>query len=222
MQRIVGKSQRFRGLELSHRREDGVGRRNELAFEIKTQRCEIDLALHRRMGDDGLQLGAKDEGPAIPRVIQRLHSQMIARQKERLGAGIPQRKRKHAAQPRNHAFAPRLPAGEEHLGVALRVEDPARSGELLAQRVKIVDFAVEHDGMRPVRARHRLGTAGDVDDGKPAVSQVDGAGFEIAVGIGPAVDERTGHGPDQPRRGRIGSDEAGNAAHFRRSSQEAA
>ena len=70
--------------------------------------------------------------------------------------------------------------------------------KLGTQLGKIVDLAVEYHGDRTILRLHRLGTAGKVDDRQPAMAQRHARRAIKAAAIGPAMDQRVGHGRDQP------------------------
>ncbi|SRR5260370_28612549 len=59
--------------------------------------------------------------------------------------------------------------------------------ELVADRVEVVDFTVEHDPDLPVRGAHRLLTAGDVDNGEAAVTHGGTVGALLSVLVRPAM-----------------------------------
>ena len=185
--------QRVARRQLLHGAQHRVRRRDELALEVQPQRSDVDVARHGRVRDHGLQLGSEHQRVPVPRVVERLHAQVVARREQRAVPRVPEREREHAAQPRHDGLAPRVPAREQHLGVAGRAERPPAAREFVPQRPEVVDLAVEHDGHAPVRARHRLRAAGDVDDREPAVPEVRASRREESVGVGPAVRERTGH-----------------------------
>src|SRR5690348_3077065 len=78
----------------------------------------------------------------------------------------------------------------------------------------VVDLAVENDRQRTVRRRHRLLSAGDVEDGEAAETQVHAAiGFDQErLVIRPTVRDACGHAPQ--RCFIPDAEESGDAAHL--------
>ena len=105
--------------------------------------------------------------------------------------------------------------------IALGAEAMAGAFQPLPQGAEVVDLAVEDDPHRAVFVAHRLPSAGEVEDGQPAVSQGD-AGQRVALGdvlalaVRPAMAQHGDHplerfGPQG--LGRISPNRAGDAAH---------
>ena len=115
----------------------------------------------------------------------------------------------------SNRVAPRLPAVDQHLAVALRHEDMTGGRELAPQRAEVVDLAVEHDGNRAVGRHQRLLAAGDVDHGQAAKAESDRAVDVEAIVVGPAMRERRGHRGQRVARTGVVAQVAGDAAHGR-------
>src|SRR5207248_8687144 len=93
----------------------------------------------------------------------------------------------HATQPMHTLGSPRLPGGKDDLRVGARAESRAACLELLAQRRKVVDLAVEDDPDRVVGVRHRLGAGHEVDDRQPTVAEPDTSATDGRFPVGAPV-----------------------------------
>ncbi len=111
-----------------------------------------------------------------------------------LPVAVPQGEGEHARQARHAVGAPAFPGVDDGFRVAAVAEDVAEGGQFVAQRLEIVDLAVEDDGDAVVLVIHRLLAAGGVDDGQAAVAQ-GYAGLQVkAFAIRPAMGDGVGHG----------------------------
>src|SRR6266851_9869491 len=72
------------------------------------------------------------------------------------------------------------------------------SGEIVPNRMEVVDFAVEHDPDWSVRCAHRLLAAGEVDNGEPTVPHDGAVAALLAVLVRASVADRGVH-PVQQR-----------------------
>ena len=78
----------------------------------------INFAPQAGMRHQGFEFGAENELPVIQiGVIQRLHAEAVAHQKESLLVTVPQRERKHAAKAMHAGFAPGFPGVDDDFGV---------------------------------------------------------------------------------------------------------
>ena len=79
---------------------------------------------------------------------------------------------------------------DEDLGVAVGCGSGGRADSSVgAERLVVVDLAVEDDLDRAVLVADRLVAAGQVDDRQPAVDQADARLLPEAFGVGAAVGE---------------------------------
>jgi hypothetical protein len=127
------------------------------------------------------------------RNIERLDADLIAREDQLVAARIMDRNREHAVQ----AGRGRHPFGmieiEDDLGVRSGPEDIASGFKLGAQRLEIVDLAVEDNG-DAIRSHHRLVTGAEIDDRQPPHRQGK-PGCKMHAGIvGSTMDDRRVHG----------------------------
>src|SRR5258708_38607313 len=159
------------GWKLHRLGEDRIGLGHVAVSEIILDCPGLDLALEFGVHEQRFQLGTEDEIP-IPesRVVQRLHAEAIASEKQRLAIAIPEREGEHAAQPPDAILAPLLPGMNDHLGVALRLEGMAEAGELGDQVTVVVDFSVVYDDDAAILVVQRLLPRRRFDDRQPAMA----------------------------------------------------
>src|SRR5687767_2684057 len=106
------------------------------------------------------------------RVEERLLAKAIARQEKLSTRSVVDGKGEHAFEPFDHRLAPLIVAANDHLGIrVIASEFLAQRNELAPKRAMIVDLAVENDDRRARIVRHRLDTAGDVDDRQAAMAE---------------------------------------------------
>src|SRR6266850_298608 len=98
------------------------------------------------MAKNRLELRAEQKGSIGEwGVVEGLHAQTVAGEKEGLGLSIPEGEREHPAEPIDASLAPLLPAVDDHLGIAPGAEDVPQGGQLVHERLKVVDLAVVSD-----------------------------------------------------------------------------
>ena len=102
----------------------------------------------------------------------------------------PQRRREHAAHPREAVRVPLQERAQHRFRVAMRPEPMPQRLQFVADFAVVVDFAVERDGGVAVVADDRLVAAGQIDDLQAHRAQGRDAAFEDAVLVGPAMVER--------------------------------
>jgi len=181
----------------------------------------IERAGDRRVaGEQGLDLAAEDDPPAVLGEVQGAHPHAIAHQREPAAPAVPQRDGELAVEARERLFAPRLVGVDDHLGVAARAEGVSQSLELRAQLEVVEDLSVEDDPERPVLVGERLLAGGKVDDREPGVGQAGALVTVDAELVGAPVMESARHRA-QFRRGRpsgrgVKSDDASDPTHARR------
>jgi hypothetical protein len=105
---------------------------------------------------------------------------------------------------------------QQHLGVAAGAEACALRLQLGAERLEVIDLAVEDDGQPPVLRPHRLGPAGQVDDRQPPMAERHARLQVRAFAVRTAMGDRVGHLAKQgrvERRQSFGIEEPGQTAH---------
>src|SRR5208282_1713026 len=151
----------------------------------------IDRAAQAGMAKEALQLRGEDEIAVLEQaVVERLLAEAVAGEKEGLGLGVPKGEGEHAVEPVEAGGSPFLPRVHDRLGVASGAEAVAARAQLAAERLEIVDLAVEHDGDAAVLVVERLRAARDIDDGEPAMAEAQARLEVIAGAVGTAVAER--------------------------------
>ena len=139
------------------------------------------------------QLRRKGDASVALAVQKRLFAEPVARQEQRLIATVRDAEREHAHESPQQVRAPLGVAVQQDLGVGLRGEGSAARLELGAKRLEVVDFAVVHNDVAPVRRRHGLGTRiGEIDNREPPVPQEERVLVPVRAVVRPAVSEEVG------------------------------
>ena len=101
------------------------------------------------------------------RVIQRLDSEAIAREKHlrRIAAAIPDGEGEHAVETTHALRAPLFVGMHDDFGVGTRTESVTQACQGFVQFAKIVNLAVEDYSDASGFVPHRLRSAGEVNDG---------------------------------------------------------
>jgi hypothetical protein len=87
---------------------------------------------------------------------ERLDAEPVARQEQRPAPRIPQGKGEHPLEFAHQVLAVLLVEVHDHLGVRMRAELVAACLQARAQRLEVVDLAVEHHRHRAVLVVDRL------------------------------------------------------------------
>src|SRR5205823_13277931 len=82
---------------------------------------------------------------------------------------------------------------ERHFGFGWRAERVSRGAQLLARLALVIDLPVLDDPGRRVFVVHRLMTAGEVDDRKPAHAEGDAVELLDTRIVRPSMDHRVAH-----------------------------
>ena len=156
------------------------------------------------MGEQRLELRSEYEVPiGKQRVVQRLHAEPVAGQKQRFPGPIPESECEHAAKSIDACLAPRLPRVDDDLGVALGAEHVPEGQQLGYELLIVVNLAVEDDNDAAVFVVERLLSGRHVDDRQPAMAQTDARLDVIATLVRAAmmlrfVHSREGFARDYP------------------------
>ena len=202
--------------QLANAEIDAAWRRDVLALEIQRERIEVQRVREPGKRPQRLQLRTERKRAVVPRVVQGLDSEMIAREKELAPVAIPEREGEHAGEAIEQRAPPRLPAVDQDLTIAVRCENVPGLLELAPQGPEVVDLAVEHHGDRAVGGDERLMAPCDVDHREPAEAEAHGAVVMKAIVVRATVRERRGHRRQCRARTRVVGPVAGDAAHERR------
>src|SRR2546421_2687568 len=160
-------------------------------------RFVIDVTTDARMLQQGIELGTENQLAVELRVQERLLSHAIARQEERFGAFIPNRKRKHPAQVLWTIDAPLIVCVNDSFSVAVGIELVAELFELLAQLAIVVDLAVENNPCRAVLIMNWLLSVREIDDRKTPHGQSHAVAEIKAIVVRTAMTNRFVHAREQ-------------------------
>src|SRR5690348_13403787 len=187
------------------------------------QRLGVDPRLDQLRSENRFDLRSKNKPVANVRVIQRLDPDVIAHQRQRSLAIVPDGKRKHAVEPSQTFPTPLLDRGQQNFRIAVCFELMTQRAQLFAQFAVIVDFAVEGENETAVRREHRLVTGrSGIDDRKASMAQtgtaagvVDRLGNPNAFVVTAAMLDRFEHWANQ--RLRLKAYDSSDTTHLDRS-----
>ena len=86
---------------------------------------------------------------------------------------------------------------QQDFGVGMGLQLVPGAHELVADRLEVVDLAVEDDPHLAVRRTHRLRPAFDIDDGEAAVAHHRPRAARAPLPVGPPVPDRGVHAGEQ-------------------------
>src|SRR5439155_927123 len=92
--------------QLADLAQDAGGGGNVLAREVLDQGFRIQLPWDAPMGEERLELRAKDDARAADEVVERLLAQPVSRQDQLAPARIPDRQREHAVHALGEVLSP--------------------------------------------------------------------------------------------------------------------
>jgi hypothetical protein len=142
---------------------------------------------------EGAEFRTEDELPVDFGVEQRLFSDPVPRQKELLGAFVPDGEGKHAAQVLGAVSAILVVGVDDGFGVAVGVESVTQLFEFFTQLEIVIDLAVEDYPGTPIEVVDGLLTALEVDNCEATHRQTGGTIDVEAVLVRPAVKDRVIH-----------------------------
>src|SRR5262245_51554748 len=119
-----------------------------------------------------MQFGAKSQTRSRHCVIKRLLAHPVAGQKKPLALFVPDSKSEHAAQELQAIDAMVSVESEDDLSIGARVEQVTCRYQFLAKFLKVIDLAVEDDGISGDDVEHRLmaGRA-EIDDAQARMTE---------------------------------------------------
>ena len=171
------------------------------------------------MGEDRLDLGAKDDSVRQLRVVERFDADAVPGEEQLPPTRIPDRKGEHPVEVLDAARPVLLVEMDDGLAVSPRPVPVTFALKIGAQRFVVVDLAVVDDPHTAVLVGHRLmAGARQVDDRQPAMAQGDALALadNHPLVVGSAVYEGVAHPHDC---GRVDSEvvveaeDAANPAH---------
>src|SRR6185312_11760662 len=185
--------------------------------EIILDRRRRQRARRPRMNQQRAKLRREDQLPAIEMgVVKRLLADAVAGEKELPTVAVPDGKGKHPGKPVQAAGAPFLPGMDDRLGVGAGAENMPGGLQGAAQRLEIVNLAVEDEDDRAVLVLHRLRASGEVDDAEATVAEADARLQVKSVPVRAPMRQGSGHpaqqgSVDRPRPAQVGY--SGDPAH---------
>ena len=167
-------------------------------------------------GEDRFDFRGEQQRVARPAPVQRLDAEAIANEQEAAFRSVPDRERKHPAQPVYAIVAPLLVGVNDCFGIASGSIAMAARLELAAHLGVVIDLAVKHNPHGAGFVRRRLLSRTQVDDAQAAVCE---RGMRIDVQSGlvwSAMGQDVAH-PDRARRcfgiERLYGNESGDSTH---------
>src|SRR6185295_11309671 len=127
------------------------------------------------------------------KVVERLHTQAIARDKKLAPALVPNREREHAAQVLNASGSMLFIQVKNGFGIAMSLVDVSAGFELFTKVCMIVNFAVIGDVKSGVFICHRLMAALDVHNAQTAMPKTNCAIHENTFIIRTAMRDDVAH-----------------------------
>src|SRR5437667_2527635 len=155
--------------------------------------------MHTRVRQNGFNLGGKDQGFVAQAVVQRLNSNPVPRQKQRLRIVIPNREGKHATQLLQAFGTQFLVKVNNHLRIRLSLEGVPFTKQDTPQLLIVIDLPIENDPDRAVLIREWLVASAEVNDGQPAMAQANLVSHVESLVVRPAVANRLEHGLNKSR-----------------------
>ena len=170
-----------------------------LEGQVGAQRLGVDLPAEAGVLQQALDLGAEHQFARIrPGVVEGFDAEHVPCTVQGVGPGIVHHKGEHAPQHGGQPGAVFLVPVQDHLGVAVGLEDVAFGLQFGAQVHKVVDLAVEHADHAAVLVVHGLAARRQINDAQPAEAQRHRGGGGVAaqvvaLHIRPAVDDAVRH-----------------------------
>ena len=122
-------------------------------------------------GEQCFHFGSHVQGVVVKRVIQWLDAEAIARSKQRVARRVPKHERKFAAQAMQCLRPEILVEVQGDLAVRSRAEVVPRTLELGANRLEVVELAIDDDAGLVILAGDRLRAGRQVDDAQPGMTE---------------------------------------------------
>ncbi len=135
------------------------------------ERALVDLARHRRVGQDRLRLAREADDAVLQAPGERAPAHPVAGDHQSAAPLVPQADGPVALERVDEVDPVLLVEVRDHLGVGLRREAVAALLELGPERAEVVDLAVERHPDGSVLVRERLLPGDEVGDRQPAVAE---------------------------------------------------
>src|SRR5579872_5516602 len=166
----------------------GFRARDIAESQVLRQNAAVQFWFYAGVGQESLDLRGKNKGSILmDTVVKGLDAQPIACREKPAAAGVPEHKRKHAAQAVYTLVTKLLIEVKDGLRVAARAILMSLRFEISAQFLVVVDFAVINNPDGALFIADRLMPALHINDAKPPHSQADILGDVTAIVIRTAV-----------------------------------
>ena len=194
-------------------------RAGEMAVEkIVGERRGVDRAADSRVFKQRLDLRPKHQGLAVAPVIKRLLARPVARQKQSLGAIVPEGDGEHPVQLAQAVRALLLVKVDDGFAVGMRLEMVAAFQQPLAQLAIVINFAVENQGDVAGFVGERLVTGFQINNAQPPDGQRDVGQLKFAAAVRPAMKDAGCHRVDAltvRQRLKLQIEDSANSTHKR-------
>ena len=201
--------------QLVHAFEEGLADCRVLEGHVWLQRLGVELFDEVRVLQEAFDLRGIHERAVHLGIVEGLDAEVVAGAEQFAPVLVPDYEGEHAPDALQQIDAPLLIAMEQHLGVAFGGEGVARGDQFVAQRLVIVDFAVEGDDQRTVLIVDRLLASAQIDDAQATMSQSHMLVDVVTLTVRTTVSDDIGH----PLQGRAFDidwhivDESGDSTH---------
>ena len=172
----------------------------EAEGEVGVDRLVVERVADEAGGEQALELGGEDDQVADARVVERLHSEAVARDHGPAALPVPHRQAELAPQLRREVGAVLLVEVRQDLRVAAAREGVTGRAEALADVEVVVELAVLHAPDLARLVRERLVATLDVDDAQPADAERDAVDLVRPAVVRPAMRHRVRHAVEHVRR----------------------
>src|SRR5207237_9810060 len=179
--------QRIFGEQLAYSPEHRLWTGDVSEGEILSKCVLVEFRLYTWVGENSLNLGAKNKLFAVVKIIEGLDSQPVTRDEEAARVAIPNCESKHPAQMLNAVAAVLFIQMDNRFSIALRAITVAPRLELRAQFAVIIDFAVIDDPQALILVADGLMPSAHIDNAEAPHCQADVALDKKAVVVRAAV-----------------------------------
>ncbi len=171
-----------------HAGEERAGRGHVAERQVSIDSGRVELARDPGVGEDGFDLGGKDQPAIRCPVVERLLAQPVPSEQE--PGTVPDGEREHSIETLGQLHGKEV-LGEvhEHLGIAVRAKSMPPAADLVPQGPEVVDLAVEGDANPAVLIGDGRVARLKVDDRQPGLADAAGPGLEDAARVGSTVQE---------------------------------
>ena len=157
-QSVAVEEEKGAGFDFVDSLENRVRRRDVTVGEIFADRERLKPARDPRMGQQRLEFRGENQLSIPHAIVERLHSDSVARQEKSLLRAIPDRESEHAVTELQSGHTIERELLEQDFGVGVSLKNAAALFEPGAQLDVIINLAVIDDVITPIPRLHRLAT----------------------------------------------------------------